>query len=530
MVEIRKGAANTTVTRSSATSVSASQISFVPTLNNLSTIIDPYVYVEIPLTVTVNAANPIGPVAMQQYVQNFFAPRQYPLNSCINTATVQINNVSVTSNPSQFVHQLAAFQPYDGKEGQALIQSLVPIQPDTSPQYADSAGSLKSPLNWYFTGGEHYSESRGSFVSNFVTIANTPSQWQFTYLLREPIMNPLLDYDPNKKREGLAYVNQMIINLTLASNLSRMFSCDLVNCPNVASVNVSFNTASLVMTWLTAAQAQSLPPTVLKSFNNIIANQTVVPSMASGQQLTIQSQSWTMSQIPRKIWVYVAPSTGSLDTPTGFGQSDYNFSIQQVSVLFNNKSSLMANMGPGDLYNACMASEGCIKSYTESQNYWGSCLILDPALLFGLQDDEAPGVLGNYQLQIQVQCTNISQSTVATPVLYVVWAMENIMVTDSNANTTLSQGFVTQEDVVASNRLPARPASFGEADIYGGSFFDTLKRALGTVYNFAKDNRLVSKGLASFPQTAPYAPIAEQLGFGRTSRQQMRRQYTSLRN
>ena len=519
--EIRRGSSQATVQRSVATSVSNNQVVFNVQLNSAaSTIIDPYCYVELPVQVTVTAQNLLFLETVQNYVQNYFAPRQYPISSVTAVAQCQINNQSSTSTPAQFIHQLSQFQNFVGDETQASVQSICPVMPDQSPQYADSAGTLKSPLNTYFVGGEHYTSSRGEFLAAAQTTTNTNTQWVFNMTFREPIFNPLLDYYLLSKREGLAYVSLMNIQLNFTSNLSRMFSLDIVSAPNVTGVEVNVLGATLVQTWLTAPVDLQLPPVALRSFNTIVANVTnSQASFAPGQQLTIQSQSYSMNQIAKKIWVYVVDS--ALDVPTGYQKSDYCFSIQQISVLFNNRSALMSNMNSVDLYNACMASEGCKMTYIQSQYFTGTVLCLDPALLFGLLDNEAPGLLGNYQLQIQVQCTNISQATV-TPNLWVTWAMDTILSTDSHSITNLSQGFLTQEDVMAARALPARAASFAETHVYGGAnFFDSLKKFLGPIAKFARDTKLVSSALSAFPQSAAFAPAAAALGYGRTPRRQM---------
>lgn len=522
-VEIRKGAARATTQRTTASSVSNSQLVFNVQLNSANnTIVDPYCYLEIPIIVTITGGT--AGTTVQQYVDNNFALRQYPLASVMSSCQVQINNQSVSSNPSQFIHQLSQFQDFLSGKGEAALQSIVPIMPDQSPAYNDLLGSAASPLNGYAAGRLHYSSSRGEFNSDFITVTGTTGTWQFTTTIREPIFNPLLEYDPAKKREGIPYVNLMNIQCNFLSYLSGMFSLNAAACPLATITSVNINSATLVQTWLTVPLTMSMPDLALRSFNSIVCNQTNQTAFSASEQRTIQSQSYSVNQIPKKIWLYVCESQTSKDTATGYTKADFCFSIESVSILWNNNANLMANMSAADLYNSCMASEGSAMTYVQSRKFTGAVLCLDPAKLFGLQDDQAPGLIGNFQFQVQVQCTNISGGSV-TPVMFVDWALDTLMTIDKSGTTNLVQGFLKPEDVLNANKLPAHAASFAESDIYGGSFWDKVKEYASKALGFVRDNKLISKGLAALPQTAAYAPVAAQLGFGnggrRTSRKEM---------
>ena len=520
VTQIRRGASNTTVQRQTASSLSNSQIVWNVQLNNDKTIIDDYMYAEIGITVSITATG-LGTGTVKSYVNDLFALRQFPLASITSFATVQLNNQSVTSNPSQWIHQLSQFQ--QDWNDKAAEQSITPILPDQAPEYSVLLGSKKSPLNSYVDGADLYASPRGEFNALFTDVVNGTGTWTFTTTIREPIFNPLLEYSPaNKEREGLAYVQLLNITLSFLSNLSRMFSLDSATAPNVNAISVNINTANLVMTWLTAPLNQALPPVVLKSFNTMVSNQTSSSSMTGGAQAVIQSQSYSMNQIPKKIWVYCGMSQQQTDTPTGYSLSDFTFSIQNLNILFNNKSSLVANFSAADLYEACMAAEGNRMTFVQSQEFTGGVMCIDPALLFGLQDDEAPGVLGNYQLQVAATVTNIGDFTVQ-PVLFVVWAMDSILSTDSHSVSNITQGFISPQDVLAVNSKPAIPSDFNVTNVYGGSLLDTLKGVASKVYNYAREAKPISKVLGAIPH--PYAqvasPIVSALGFGRTSKREM---------
>lgn len=524
--QIRRGSTNYTVQRQTASTASNSQIIWNVVLSNPArTIIDSYMYGEYNVTVTIGATGLTGPQTVQNYLQDNFAPRQYPMASVTQVSNVQINNQSVNTNPNQIIHPLSWNQNF--LSSAAANQSITPIMPDQAYSYNYLSGSQKNPLNTYVDGGEHYTSPRGEFLSQFVTVSNGVTGWQFTWTIREPIINTILCYDPSDNtREGLAYINLLNITLNLASNLSRMFSMDAVNASAITSVGVNINSATLVMNWLTAPVSMRLPARTLRSFNTLIPNQTnSAITVAPGVQVTLQSQSLSLNQIPRKIWIYVGDQ--NLDTPTGYTKSDFWFSIQSISILFNNRASLLSNLAVGDLYNNFMAAEGSKMTFCQSQSFVGSVLEIDPALHLGLLDVEAPSVMGIFNLQIQVQCTNISTTATITPNIWVTVANDTVLETSAESVSNLIQGWIRPEDVVATNNLPPVASDFSETNIWGGGFLDDIGK-------FIKDNKLLSAAASAIPFAGPLISRAVgALGYGRrggarTTKAAMQRAYDSL--
>jgi len=534
-IVIKKGAANNTITRQTASSFSNAQVIFQPVLNSsTNTIIDPYMYVETTYNVVISATGLSAPNTVENYLNDYVSYRQYPFNSIISTASVQINNQSITSNPSQFIHALSTTQ--DFIDNDAFAQSITPIYGDQSQQYSDLVGSIKSPLLSYQSGGEHYSEPRGVFNALWNTTSSGTGTWAFNCTTREPVYNGMLHQNPHTNREGLAYVNLMNITLNFVGNISRIFSVDLTTCPGVTSVAVNVTGSTLVMSQLTVPLLQKLPPRVLRSFNTLICNQTQQQPVTSGTSVVIQSQNINVNQIPKKIYVYVA--NGATDVPTGYGLTDTFFSIQQVSILFNGKSSLMANFSPSDLYNSCMAEEGSRISFVSSQEFFGTVLTIDPVKLLGLLDNQSSGLIGVFQLQVQATITNIASTTI-TPTMWVTVANDTILDVDSSGTANLIQGFITEEEIASISDRPAIPAQFRNEDPLGGkTFLDTLKDIFGKAHDFIKGNKFISHGLKFIPHPVAHtlSGIADTFGYQdprqyagrRTSRRQLTQYANSM--
>ena len=507
-VEIRRGPSNFTRQAQTASALSNSQIIYNVVLSSpASTIIDSYLYMETVITTTISATGLTGGELVKTYVMNNLSPRQYPWNSVINNANVQINNQGISSQPNQYVHALSWFQDFISSE--ASQQSICPIMPDQAPNYHDANGSLKNPLLSYYPGGDHYSSSRGEFITDFVDVVSTSSVWTFNWTVREPLLHPLFEYSPAAlNREGLAFVNNFNITLTLVSNLSELFSNDIVNNAAITSIVPNIMSSNLIMYWYTCPTNMRLPEVTLRSFNNIVCNQTSYNlPIAAGASTILQSQSYSFNQIPRKIYIYVA-DPAALDSAAGFGYTNTFFSIQTISVLFNNRSNLLTNFTDADLFNEMSTGEGSRMTYIQSKYFVGGVLCIDPATHLGLLNTEAPGMLGIFNFQIAVSCTNLTNRTI-TPALWVTTSLDTIMMTTANNVTTLIQGYITPQDVINTSMLPQVPMPFLEKNIYGAGFFDDVKNFFSRVGSFVKDNKLVSRVLGAIPH-----PLAQGLAQG----------------
>lgn len=526
-VDIKLGGANASIQPITNSSFSNQQITFTPSLNGPNvTCIDSYMYVQVPIQVTINATG--APAPLPTYLQDNFSLRQYPLASVMSTVNLQINGDASSSNPNQFIHQLSQFQGFLSGKGQAIGQSITPIMPDQSQQYSDLAGSSKSPILSYASGGEHYSSPRGEFNALFTTVTGTTGQWIFTTTIQEPIFHPLLDYTPRKDRVGFPYVRNFNLGLQFCANLSRMFSLDATTCPAVTDITVQIMGGTLIQQWITKPPTMQWPDVVLRSFESLMCNPSAVSvPFSPGEQRTINSQTFTVNQLFDK--VYIAVCDSQLDVASGYTKTDTNFSIENVTISFNNKQGLMSNFTTADLYNACQSEEGTVFSYVQTRKFVGSCLAIDPSKLFGLAVDQSPGVPGPFLFQVTLQCTNLSSRTI-TPTLWVIWSNDTIFTTTSNCDSRRIDSFLTKENVLYASTLDPRPTNFAETDIYGGAFWDSVKNFFGKIGSFIKDNKIISKALPYLSVVAPeFAPAiglaakgADALGVAQTSRREMK--------
>lgn len=533
-IEIKRGATNLNINTVNSQQASNSTIIFTQTLPKGRIVIDPLMYVQIPISVKVTAAAPVasGTVSSQILSHDMLAPRQFPVNSCLNNISLSINNQTISSQPYQWVNELARFMSNDYVDA-ALRQSAWPVMPDMSPQYEDLVSSGKSPLLSYTSATDIYSNPRGVFNEGFITDSDSTTEWVFHTTLYEPLLVPILDYDPSKSRVGFPHLNNLQIQMTFISNLARMFSLDNVsNVGNVDVANIEVNIqgpAILRQNWLTVPNNLEIPSVNIRSYDQITCIPSQLAPFTAGQQQTVTSQSLTFNQVPKKIYIYVRESQIDQPFPACCTNTDTTFSIQKAVVTFNNKTGLLSNMIPLDLYNTFEAEKGSVMSFTQSQYFVGNVLCIDPCESFGLEQDLSAGVEGNFQFQIELTCTNLKNSTV-TPAIYVVYSNDTICTINEFADTTLQQSFVKREHVLQASSLPPYPSKFLVNDMYGGSFWDTIKNAASKAWQFIKDNKLISKaaslGSKIFPEFAPVlgtvGNVSSALGVGRGGRSRSR--------
>lgn len=514
VAEILRGPFKNIINPTSAATVSNNSLNFNIQPSNERVIIDPYMYFEIDLNVTVAAGVTGVTGGVKAYLENNFALRQYPLHSVMNNLAIQLNSQSSSVNPSNFVHFLTRNQNYISEEGQAHLQTMTPIMPDQFTEYNDGVGSMKNPLNGYAAGGEHYSEPRGAFNDLFTDVSDGVTGWNFTYKLREPLLHPWTSYFPDENREGIPYVTTQEINCGFGQ-LSRMFSLNADACPLITGITVNFTAAKVVQNWLTIPNNQILPERSLRSFSNFRFDQTNLGTFAGGASNQVTSQSITLSGIPKKMWIYVVDQDLISANSTDYTKSDITFHISKLDLQFDQGAGVLTTQRDIDLHEACEIEEGSFVSFVQAKTKIGSALCLSPAKLFQLTDDQAPGVPGNFTFIATVTCTNLSASSV-TPILVIASANEFILEISKNQTSRVIDKYITVEDVRRANSLPAIPTSLGEQNIYGGKWTDKLRRLVRKGIDFARDQKLISRGLAQIndPRAQAASTFAQNVGFG----------------
>lgn len=507
-------------------SCSNNQIIWNLTLNNVDTVVPRDIKMNVPIFVSITASNTGGtgttPLS-KVFEDGYIALRQFPLNSCISNATLNINNTTINGKPNQYVHQLTR---YNFGQEDAQEMSETPCLPDLSQDYNDLQGSTMNPLGSY-ADSQYYALGRGAWTSDFVFLTDTATGCSFTANLVEPLfLDPLL-YSSGKKyqEDGFIGLTQLQITLNFISNLSRIFS---VNRAGLAAAQVSITNiavtlggqaspaSALLLTkqiTMSPMLAAKVPKQIPYGFTTFLTNEQSCQSIAPNATASVNFNSITTNQIPKYMLIFVKNSLNDEDSPTGYGLTDSCLPITAINITYGTRT-LLSSMSQVDLYHLCVKN-GYNQNLKQFQKFTGSVLKITPDDLGAQNPTQVAGRVGD-QILIQMTITykNTTTRTFA-PTAFVVLALDSLLVIERGGNATQQLGVLTDAEILASQQLPLTPDSHLDDTIYGGSkvgkqIFSLLKKGVKAL----RDSKAISKTLSQFPQTQGIAQAASSLGFG----------------
>jgi hypothetical protein len=194
-------------------------------------------------------------------------------------------------------------------------------------------------------------------------------------------------------------------------------------------------------------------------------NVGVVNSLIS---TTVQSANIQLHSIPNKMYILARQRNADQTAFT----SDVFAAITNVNINWNNKNGLLSAATPFDLYKMSVAN-GLQLSYSQFINYVGSPICVTFGKDVCLDANECPGLLGTYQLQLQVTFTNPNASTNINYDLYIITVSEGCITIEDNRSIT-QIGVMSQNDVI--NSLNAPMVDYNHLmKMRGASFWSNVK-------------------------------------------------------
>ena len=429
------------------------------------------------------------------------ALRQFPISSLCDVLTVQINGESISDNLADKLHAMLCY----GNDAQSRINtnSTTPTMPDNYQQYSDwgTYGSAKNPLSNYGENG--FEDPRGGFPVE--VLANN----KIRVVLTEPIlMSPFLS-GFHGQDEGFVNVNQFNISYRWKSDLSQILSHSALGGA-ITAVDVNmYQAPELLTTFITPDLTQPIPQLQVLPYYKTQDYIKSIQTLANGTTTRVISDSIKLSQIPRKLYLFCRHNRNNATQNT----SDSFLAIERLSILWNNQSGLFSSATQQDLFEISKRND-CNLSWSQWSKYRGSVFCLEFGKDIGLLDNEAPGVQGQYTIQIQMDVRNVSGATFE-PEFYQIFLMEGTFSIAENLGRA-SLGNLTQQAVLASKEA-------SEMDYYtykglrGGGFFSGLKNFINKI------SRGVQKGVGyaeryapavvgAFPELAPVAAALPMIG------------------
>lgn len=442
--------------------------------------------------------------------EGFFAPRFLPCMSVTTSESITLNNDTFTQSPIlQYMPYLLRYN--NMFENRNSVLSISPSMMDQSIEYSDLTSTVRNPLASY--GNNSYEVTRGAYVGMEV-LTNTPLSATIRLTVDEPIMlSPLIFGECSNYSPGLIGIENMSYTCTLG-NLSRCMSFvknQGTSSKNITSVVVDLSSASITCNYLTPDPLEQIPRLLVSPYYSVISYPTrSTISVNPGDEINLTCQSIQVNSIPRRVYLFARRDDSAQTAFT----TDCTFALgsgNPLTVNWNN-NIFMSSATTEEIYNIASKNK-CNLNYTQFQKQTGAVVCLDFGTDIGLDSNQAPGLLGNYQLQVTCRFKNTGSFAII-PTFYLVVVSEGTF-TISNGLCSHNIGVLSQNDVL--NASNVRGITFKKTnDIYGGNFFDDLKNTFSKVGNFIKDNKLISKGLSMlpFPQAQAGSKFAQSLGLG----------------
>lgn len=493
-----KGGQNITPSQFKATSASTSSIVFNIQVPSEQTIISREVLLRstVQLAITTTAV----PLGFSQYftygLDLALAP--FPLHQLFTTLQATINNNTVSINMRDVLPMIV--RQHDRRQ-LMRYNGYTPVAFDTISNYADVLGTNSNPLGAWSNNADNDLVPRGSWVLDSISslpnaVAPVPAPngtsrtIYFNFTVTEPLLvSPFIYADPKSNNQGFYGVQSMTVqcNIGDASRVLRF-----AQGSNIASVAVN----------------QVIDPTLLFNFltphpSDLLPARNVVPyyelpryissgfaSIPSGGQVSLQTQTIQLNQIPDKLYLWVRKALG---TQSG-SDPDFFLTISGLSINFNNNSGLLSSATQQDLYKYAVEN-GSNQSWYE---FSGRANVIDPTstgagraiatsgslivLEFGkdiqlVEDFYSAGSLGNFNIQINnIQVTNQTNQSI-TPEIVLVTMNSGVFVNERGTSSVYT-GILTKADVLdASSQEPYTRSDV--ARMVGGGFLDNLKSVAG---------------------------------------------------
>lgn len=391
--------------------------------------------------------------------------RQFPLNSIVDVTTCQINGESISDNTADKLHAMLCYG--NEREDRRKSWSMTAAQPDQYQNYNDwtTLGSARNPLAEY---GENSSEpSRGSIP--VVVVSPTV----FRVVVTEPIMLSPFYQGLGHQEEGFVNVNQFNISLRFKSDAGRVLCHSSAGAAITTSSVVFYQAPEMLTTFITPDLTEPIPALQVLPYHKAQDYIKTMAPLANGATTRVVSDSIKLSQIPRRIYLFCRRSRGT----SSFLTADSFLSITGLSVLWNNQSGLFSAATSQDLFEISRRN-GLNISYPAWAKYRGSVMCIELGKDIGLMDNEAPGVQGQYTVQIQMDVQNNSGATF-TAEFYQVFLMEGTFSISENMGRA-SLGNLTPSVVLNSKESDEFHYAAYE-NLQGGGFFSKLKSIVNKV-------------------------------------------------
>ncbi len=460
---ILKGGEDVNYKQYVSTSYSQNSAQFSCPPSSQDVLVDRKVYLRQPITVRLDGevTNAVTTILNSGYD----APRAYPLSTCMNTMQATINNSSVSINLSDVVQPLLRYNNPECIRDRDY--SLTPSEMDSTQAYSSTAATIRNPLGNYgdsvFGGATH----RGAFPYDLIVNNATTAILSFTAC--EPLFLSPYNFGGEDK-SGFYGVRTMDFNFTWNQDLSRIWCHNPVvgtaGRSDLTAITVTFGQPSLLFQYTTPLLTMYKPISVSYPLFTVNRFPTGPIAINAGAIVNgIMSNNIHLNSIPRRMYFVLKEQDSDLSFANdGYTKTDTFASIVNFNMQFENRSGLFASASQQDLYKIAIGN-GCDMSWTEwsggpvlspalaAYGTTGSVLCIEPGKDFGLPDNLAPGIVGNFMMQVNITAKNPSARNI-NYTLFIITVDEGTMTIQNGATILQGQGVINTSDVLFAKKQP----------------------------------------------------------------------------
>ncbi len=483
---------------------------------------------------------------------NHDSPRAFPLSGSLEVLQSSINGQSVSIFMSDMIHALTHYNTDIKLHNRDY--SLTPTYYDQAQSYTDLEGAVRNPLSGYHNGIDHCPMQRGAFP--YTIVQNTATQAVVDMVICEPLfMSPY--FFGCGDASGFYNVTTMDFNLTFLSNANRFWShLPIVGQNAISNISASFSNFTAAYAPVGFSYADSQP---LMLFKYITPDETQVlsPNMpitypfydvqrypidfshavtpgASNSFGSISSNNLQLNSIPRMMYIYARTRNQDLYAAgTGCLKTDTYLALENLNITFANYSGLLSSADKAQLYQIS-AKNGCGMNWTQwsgervnnasstitpvaQYGTIGSIMAIEFATDLGLPSNCAPGLQGQFQLQVNAQFRNTSNADI-NATLFIVIVSEGSFTIPGLNSATRQLGVITQSDILNAQSKPGVSYQDVRESLYGGdgNFLSNLKNFGSKLNDFLKKSHIISNVASSIPHPTAQAigETARMIGYG----------------
>lgn len=502
---VNRGGLDLTYTPFTSTSFTTSNLQITVNPPSGNTVVNRLAYLRCPFRLTFTSS--AGAPSILDIGAND-APRSFALSKVISNIKLVLDNGSTSIQNDDII---MAYERYIKSDTKRRDLGMIPYEADNYQDYSDylSQGSAKNNLGSYGESGFGAEEHNGGYF-NLNVVSDDGSTAVLDIELIEPLwLSPML-WKQEYNSKGLALLNQMQLYVQFG-DLRRIWAHSSAGIA-IDSINVSLNSAfdnpALLVNFVQMQPDQHIPLMNLYNYYDVNVYKTENKGITNaGASDEIKSQNIQVGQTPKRMYLYIMRR----EVDRTFETTDTFAKIDNISIQWNTRNGILADADTYQLYNIS-SKNGFQPSYNGWSKFCGSVFCADFGSDIPLQPLDAPGRIGQGQLSVRVNFTNISQENI-TYELDIILINDGVCIKTLN-NTQFLTGVATPSDALLSPQVSELESDIlAIQDPYGGDllggakFSEKIKKGAKKAVRGAKK---VSKGLKAIePIAETIAPRSE---------------------